>query len=77
MGPLGADKQGENLSVLLAWFGRFAVGTARSAVRTLRGGYGIGSKIIAIIALVFLAAMLVSLANNLGIIARWVRGLVV
>src|SRR5262245_6605389 len=63
------------LSVLAVWLGWFAVGTARSAVRTLRGGYGIGAKILAIIALLVLAAMLVPLAHDLRILARWIRSL--
>src|SRR5262245_38748197 len=63
------------LSVLAVWLGWFAVGTARSAVRTLRGGHGIASKILAIIALLLLAAMLVPLAHDLRILARWIRSL--
>src|SRR5215510_1095421 len=56
------------LSVLAVWLGWFAV-------RTLRGGYGIGAKILAIIALLVLAAMLVPLAHDLRILARWIRSL--
>jgi len=62
------------LSVFAAWLGWFAVGTARSAVRTLTGGYGIASKVLAIIALLILAAMLVVLAHDLRMLARWSRG---
>ena len=62
------------LSVLAAWLGWFAVGTARSAVRTLSSGYGLASKILAIIALLILAAMLVPLAHDLRMLARWIRG---
>jgi hypothetical protein len=73
--PLMLTLMNAYLSVFVAWFGWFAVGTARSAVRTLRGGYRITSKILAIIALVFLAAMLVRFARDWQIIARWIRGL--
>jgi hypothetical protein len=63
------------LPVLIAWLGWFAVGTVRSAVRTLRGGSAIAAKILAIIALVLLAAMLVLLWTDVQIVTRWIRGL--
>jgi hypothetical protein len=62
------------VSVLVAWLGWFAVGTARSAVRTLRGGYSIVAKILAIIALVVVAAMLALFASDVQLVMRWIRG---
>jgi len=73
--PLMLNLMDAYLLVFVAWFGWFAVGTTRSAVRTLRGGYGIASKILAIIALVVLAAMLVRFSRDWQIIARWILGL--
>jgi len=63
------------LPTLVAWLGWFAVGTARSAIRTLRGGSSIAGKILAVLALVLLAAMLVLLWTDAQFVARWIRGL--
>src|SRR5262245_40641997 len=69
--PLTLEQTNAYLLVLVAWFGWLAVGTARPAVRTLRGGYGIASKIRAIIR----DGVRGCLANNWQIVARWIRSL--
>jgi len=53
-----------DLSFFLAWLVWWIVGTTRSAIRTLRSGGGITSKILAFVALFLVVAGLVKTASD-------------
>src|SRR5262245_6812607 len=72
-----------DLPLFFSWLVWWIVGTTRSAIRTLRSGGGITSKILAFVALLFVVAGLVKTASDVLLTApqkpfRWdeQRGLV-
>jgi hypothetical protein len=60
------------LALFFAWLVWCVVGTTRSAIRTLRSGGSITSKILAIVALVLLVVVLVQTASDALMVARWI-----
>jgi hypothetical protein len=59
----------------ISWLLWFAVGTTRSAFRTLREPLsGITPKVLSIAALLLLAIGFVLLMSDMQIVARWLRG---
>jgi hypothetical protein len=56
----------------IAWLVWGVVGTTRSAIRTLRSGAGITSKILAVVALALVVVVLVDTARQVGAVARFI-----
>ena len=59
-------------ALFFAWLVWGVVGTTRSAIRTLRRGAGITSKILAVVALSLVVAVLVETASQVVAVARFV-----